>query len=225
LGANFSNFLSTSTAKMELEFLAEELIHGVTTASHCSPVVLLSMLDHYTRCEKEERAMGVLLGYRHQKPNHVQINNTFPLLYTNDDQGLGLDLELMREMLETVEEQVVGWYFAGGQIDQLCHEIHVEMSANVKDYQSVFMHLDIDSIATKTDFIKTFVSTPIGLDNASLFLEIPCETSLEKMDLIHKLNSNQTTDIKAIENSFEKINELLSQIGDFVDQVVVLFID
>jgi translation initiation factor 3 subunit F len=169
---------------MNLDFIAESLTNGATTHSHCSPVVLLSMLDHFTRCENDERAIGVLLGYRLDKPNHVQINNTFPLKYTFEEEKFQLDLELMNAMVEAQmdsqpDEEIVGWYLAGGQIDLISHEIHKEISGNVRDYQATFVYLDIDSLSQKTSFpIQAFVSTPVGLEEnpGSLFLEIPCET-------------------------------------------------
>lgn len=92
------------------------------------PLVLLSVVDHFTRLGKignQKRVIGVLLGSWHQN-KVLDISNSFALPFDEDDKDKSvwfLDhdyLENMYGMFKKVNarEKVVGWYHTGPKLHQ-----------------------------------------------------------------------------------------------------------
>ncbi|XP_060848241.1 26S proteasome non-ATPase regulatory subunit 7-like [Rhopalosiphum padi] len=92
------------------------------------PLVLLSVVDHFTRLGKignQKRVVGVLLG-SWQQNKELDISNSFALPFDEDDKNKSvwfLDhdyLENMYGMFKKVNsrEKVVGWYHTGPKLHQ-----------------------------------------------------------------------------------------------------------
>lgn len=92
------------------------------------PLVLLSVVDHYTRMSKignQKRVVGVLLGCWRQK-GVLDISNSFAVPFDEDEKDKSvwfLDhdyLESMYGMFKKVNarERVVGWYHTGPKLHQ-----------------------------------------------------------------------------------------------------------
>jgi hypothetical protein len=142
---------------MNLDFRTDELITATTGGVYYSPIVLFSMIDHFTRCDKDERSMGVLLGYRHEKQNHVQIQNSFPLKYSEGENGIVIDKELMQQMYSlqhqiNPNETIVGWYLVGGAFDAITNEIHQKFEDETGAFQAVLLHVNVEHLSTAPQF-------------------------------------------------------------------------
>lgn len=99
-------------------------LHSLPTSVAVHPLVLLSVVDHYTRSCKDanKRAVGILLG--HVSKGKVHCTNSFAVPFEEDERDPTvwfLDhnfLENMNEMFRKVNarEHVVGWYSTGPKI-------------------------------------------------------------------------------------------------------------
>lgn len=84
------------------------------------PAALFSILDHFLRrSDTQERVIGTLLGTRTER--EVEIRSAFPVLHSETDEQIALDMEYHTQMLEmhhkvAPKEVVVGWcgYSASG---------------------------------------------------------------------------------------------------------------
>lgn len=118
------------------------------------PVVLLSVVDHFTRLEKvgnQKRVIGILLGS--WQPNKVlDVSNSFALPFDEDDKDKSvwfLDhdyLENMYNMFKKVNarEKVIGWYHTGPKL----HQNDVAINDLVRQYcvknMSVMVIVDVE---------------------------------------------------------------------------------
>lgn len=88
------------------------LLQEVDTKYEIHPVVILSILDHFTRRTNGDRVIGTLLG--EQKEGLVEIKNSYPVPHKEEDEDIGVNIEFHKSMLElhrTVypNDVVVGW--------------------------------------------------------------------------------------------------------------------
>lgn len=172
---------------LNLEFPHNQLSTASTQAVHVSPVVLLSIIDSCTRQAAGEQIIGVLLGYRHSNQNHIRIENSFPLKYSEtvpiDHEELGR-LYLLHLQVNP-QQVIVGWYTVGSGIINGAQDIHKDISDETGDKQAVYLNVDVESLANSLEFpIKAFVSSPIGLSSqGTMFLEIPCFTEANKQEI------------------------------------------
>ena len=107
--------------------------HIQPTSVHVHPLVLLSVVDHYTRVAKDtrRRVVGVLLGEVSSK-GVVDVQNCFALPFEEDPKDATiwyLDhsyLEVMYGMFKKINarEQVIGWYSTGPTIRESDLDIH-----------------------------------------------------------------------------------------------------
>lgn len=100
------------------------------------PLVLLSVVDHYTRAAKDtrKRLVGVLLGETYK--GQVDVTNSFAVPFEEDEQDPAiwfLDhdyLENMAKMFRKINarERVVGWYSTGPRLREADPAIHSLMA-------------------------------------------------------------------------------------------------
>lgn len=121
-----------------------------TTAS---PVVLFAALDLYLRRDDPQtKVVGAILGVRSLDGTEVEIRNTIPLIYTNDE----LDNDHYRTMYElhqrvNPEETVLGWYTAGTNVTPACTPLHSFFAQDVAPFQPIHLTIDIDALMKTSD--------------------------------------------------------------------------
>ena len=79
-----------------------------------SPVVLFSILDHFSRrAEKDICVIGTLLGYINENGD-VEVKNCYPVPHHEKDDAVSVDTNYHSTMLElhqkiNQKELIVGW--------------------------------------------------------------------------------------------------------------------
>lgn len=91
-----------------------------------SPLVLLSVVDHYNRVAKDskKRVVGVVLGESSVNSDTIKVTNSFAIPFEEDDKNPGvwfLDhnyIESMCEMFKKInaKEKLLGWYHSGPKL-------------------------------------------------------------------------------------------------------------
>ncbi|QEL62542.1 26S proteasome regulatory subunit RPN8 [Candidozyma auris] len=100
---------------------ASDLVERKVTVS---PLVLLSVADHFDRVAKDssKRVVGVLLG--HQSQDTIKVTNSYAIPFEEDEKNSSvwfLDhnyIESMGEMFKKInaKEKLVGWYHSGPKL-------------------------------------------------------------------------------------------------------------
>jgi hypothetical protein len=180
---------------MNLQF--QDSTHS--TSATCTPLALFSIIDHYIRCDVEEKSIGLVLGTKHN--NSITMKQTIPLKYSSkrfvaedadsteeteeETEGYFFDWELVESMVklqsQITNDDIVGWYLAGGSIygsDSIVHQLHQQVSTHVTG-DLVFLFLDIDTLSSAGEIsisefpIQAFSPAAIGVDEAMTgFVEI-----------------------------------------------------
>lgn len=119
-----------------------------------SPMVVLNVLDHFTRRAKgSSRVIGTLLG-RVTSDNLVEVVSSFPVPHSEDMDEVAVDIDYHKTMYDLhkrVEsgEEVVGWYATGANTEKnsvLIHEFYGRECAN-----PVHILVDAELISDKAD--------------------------------------------------------------------------
>ncbi|KAI5964362.1 RPN8 [Candida pseudojiufengensis] len=89
-----------------------------------SPLVLLSVVDHYNRVSKDskKRVVGVILG--DNSTNTIRVTNSYAIPFEEDEKNPGvwfLDhnyIDAMGEMFKKInaKEKLIGWYHSGPKL-------------------------------------------------------------------------------------------------------------
>nr|SVE71148.1 EOG090X08WI [Daphnia similis]SVE71780.1 EOG090X08WI [Daphnia similis]SVE72406.1 EOG090X08WI [Daphnia similis] len=116
------------------------------------PLVLLSVVDHFTRMSKignQKRVVGVLLGALRNK-GVLDVSNSFAVPFDEDDKDKSvwfLDhdyLENMSTMFKKVnaKEKIVGWYHTGPKL----HQNDVAINELIREYcpNSILVIIDAE---------------------------------------------------------------------------------
>mmetsp|Transcript_33637 Transcript_33637/g.84448 ORF Transcript_33637/g.84448 Transcript_33637/m.84448 type:complete len:300 (-) Transcript_33637:24-923(-) len=131
------------------------------------PVVLLSVLDHFTRRkENQRRVIGALLGV--VTDDVVEIRNSFPVPHT-EDKEVAVDMQNLFELHKKVNpnEVYVGWYSTGLTINQQSVMIHNYFDRQM-DSSPIHLCVDTDLSDGNMD-IRAFESSPLGaVDGSSM---------------------------------------------------------
>jgi len=157
------------------------------------PVVIFSILDHYSRrAEDQERVIGTLLGTVDSK-GVVDVTDSFPVLHTEVD-NVAVDIKFHRSMMDlhlraSPNVAIVGWYATGNQISDnsvIIHDfytretgkspIHLtvdtllehDLSLSIRAYTGVSLTL-ASTVGSLFQPVEAFVS---GDDNEKLGLEL-----------------------------------------------------
>lgn len=108
-----------------------------------SPLVLLSVVDHYNRVAKDskKRVVGVVLGEASANSDTIKVTNSFAIPFEEDEKNLGvwfLDhnyIESMCEMFKKInaKEKLLGWYHSGPKLrssDLKINDVFKKYTAN-----------------------------------------------------------------------------------------------
>jgi len=213
-------------------------LHSVGQAQcHVRPVVLFSIIDHYSRREDgQERVIGTLLG---TEVNGVtQVCSCFPVPHTETDDQVAVNEDFHATMLQLhlrvhPKHKVVGWYSTGEEItdsSMLFHEfygqdverpVHLlldlglgERRMSCKAYVSVGLTLGSTKLGTVFEDIKLRVvnseSDQIGIDT---LLKVSSEGGATTT------GAGALSDVDSMEQTVKKLLRTLEGVMEHVEKV------
>uniref|UniRef100_A0A7S0ZD64 MPN domain-containing protein n=1 Tax=Timspurckia oligopyrenoides TaxID=708627 RepID=A0A7S0ZD64_9RHOD len=158
-------------------------------AGRVSPVVLLSILDHYMRRPiGSAPVIGALLGVIAEN-SCVEIRSCFPVSHSKSDNMVALDTDYFETMLELHQkvqpnESVVGWYGTGVATDANSVVFHEFFGR----FCSTPVHLLIDaSLESNAFHPRAFVTTAFSIDDlgiSSEFREVAVEIQVSTSEKV-----------------------------------------
>ncbi|KAJ3390614.1 hypothetical protein HDU92_000367 [Lobulomyces angularis] len=208
----------------------------ISTSSSVTPLVLFSILDHFTRRDDgNEFVIGILLGTRMDEKKEIQIKNCFPLnILRNENETMELDFGYIEQTANyhqrvNNKETIIGWYSTGSEISLETVEIH-KILLKKFGFQPVLLMVDTKfENKQKSLNPRTFVSKTSEKLGTS-FYQVDCVTHYDDAErgaikvigtknvdnLSHKIHS----DMDNLEDSLKKILELLTTVSSYIDSVL-----
>nr|CAD7586711.1 unnamed protein product [Timema genevievae] len=204
------------------------------------PLVLLSVVDHFTRMGKignQKRVVGVLLGSWRAK-GILDVSNSFAVPFDEDDKDKSvwfLDhdyLENMYGMFKKVNarEKIVGWYHTGPKL----HQNDVAINELVRRYStnSVLVIIDAEpkDLGLPTEAYRAVEEVhDDGSPTSKTFEHVPSEIGAEEAEEVgveHLLRdikdttvgtlsqrmTNQLLGLKGLHSQIREIRNYLSQV-------------
>eukprot|EP01080_Neovahlkampfia_damariscottae_P009619 gene9619-1823_t len=202
------------------------------------PLVLLSVVDHYTRihADKKNRAVGILLGS--VSKGVVDITNSFAAPFEEDpsdpsiwflDQNF---LENMFNMFRKVnaKEVIVGWYSTGPKIRQSDIDVHQTFTKYLTHPVYVVVDVEPKQVGIPTEaYISVEEKEDEKSQPALTFAHIPNEIGAleaEEIGVEHLLRdvkdttvSDLATSVSARINSLKALHTRLSEIHIYLEKV------
>lgn len=201
------------------------------------PLVLLSVVDHYTRLDTQNRVVGVLLGTISK--GVVDVTNSFAVPFEEDLQDPSiwfLDhnfLENMFGMFKKVnaKEVVVGWYSTGPKLRVSDIDIHQVFTRYLPNPVYVVVDVKLQQVGIPTEAYICVEERKDEKSQPSLtFAHIPSEigaVEAEEIGVEHLLRdvkdttvSDLATSVSQRMNSLEALHSRLSEIYKYLDAVV-----
>lgn len=206
------------------------------------PLVLLSVVDHYTRTASNKRVVGVLLG---QSVNgHVNVANSFAVPFeedANNPQVWFLDhnyCEAMFDMFRKVnaKERMVGWYHSGPTLHQSDLEINqlfTKYSLNpvlvvINVHPSA--HMPTDAYYAVEEVHNVLQLTQDGTQTTRTFNHIASSIEAEEAEEIgveHLLRDIKDTSVGSLSSqitdqlvSLKGLDHNISEIRKYLDKVL-----
>jgi len=225
---------------------SESFFSGYQAIPSCKvhPVVLFSILDHYSRRnEGQDRVIGTLLGVI-GSDGVVEIRNCFPVPYgevnkTSEVVSL-VDMEFHKTMFDlhqkvNSKEVIVGWYATGSDVTE--NSLLIQNDFYAREISNP-LHLVVNTILTGDKLgIKAFISNPLSIGDKVLgtqFQQIKVDIKTFEaerigVDIINKARAGQPTDdgteanlaeLGNLEVSVKKLLQLLDEVGGYIDKVI-----
>ncbi|EOD04809.1 hypothetical protein EMIHUDRAFT_107489 [Emiliania huxleyi CCMP1516] len=144
---------------------------GVEVEVH--PVVLFSVVDHYSRREEGQgRVIGTLLG----TGAPVEIFSCFPVPHTESEEQVAVNTDFHATML-SLYQRVVGWYSTGDGVSDSSLLFHDFYGQDVE--RPVHLLVDL-GLGTRRMSCKAYVSKQLSLGGATLGTSF--EEGVRKLD-------------------------------------------
>ncbi|CAN3377264.1 hypothetical protein DIURU_003485 [Diutina rugosa] len=206
-----------------------------------SPLVLLSVVDHFNRVAKDtnKRVVGVILGETSADGTIINVTNSYAIPFEEDEKNPSvwfLDhnyIDAMGDMFRKINarEQLVGWYHSGPKLrpsDLKINEMFKKYTSNplllivdVEPRESVgiptdayFAVEDIKNDGSAAE--KTFVHVP-SLIEAEEAEEIGVEHLLR--DIRDQAAGNLSLRVTNTYNSLLGLHQKLREIANYLDKV------
>ncbi|KAJ3221649.1 hypothetical protein HK099_003273 [Clydaea vesicula] len=221
----------------------------ISTSSSVTPLVLFSILDHFTRRDDgNEFVIGILLGTRMDEKKEIQIKNCFPLnILRNENETMDLDFGYIEQTANyhqrvNNKETIIGWYSTGSEISLETVEIH-KILLKKFGFQPVLLMVDTKfenkqkSLNPRT-FVRYierlfFVLISISKTSEKLgtsFYQVDCVTHYDDAERgaikvigtknVDNLSHKIHSDMDNLEDSLKKILELLTTVSSYIDSVL-----
>ncbi|WLF80999.1 proteasome regulatory particle subunit [Lodderomyces elongisporus] len=221
---------SAITSSNELTFLEK----SVTV----SPLVLLSVVDHYNRVSKgsKKRVVGVILG--DNSSGTIKVTNSYAIPFEEDEKNPGvwfLDhnyIDAMGEMFKKInaKEKLIGWYHSGPKLkpsDLKINDVFRRYTPNplllIVDVQPRKVGIPTDAYFAVDDIKndgsaaeKTFVHVPSSIE-AEEAEEIGVEHLLR--DIRDPAAGNLSLKVTQTYQSLLGLHQKLREIANYLDKV------
>lgn len=203
-----------------------------------SPLVLLSVADHFDRVAKDsnKRVVGVLLGY--QSSDTINVTNSYGIPFEEDERNSSvwfLDhnfIESMGEMFKKInaKEKLIGWYHSGPKLrasDLKINDVFKRYTPNpllvIVDVQPRSVGIPTDAYFAVDDIKhdgskaeRTFVHVP-SLIEAEEAEEIGVEHLLR--DIRDQAAGNLTLKATETYKSLLGLHQKLREISNYLEKV------
>ncbi|EGF79558.1 hypothetical protein BATDEDRAFT_35451 [Batrachochytrium dendrobatidis JAM81] len=189
------------------------------SSSNVSPLVLLSILDHYLRRkESQSQIIGALLGVRTTDSfgmSQVQVVNSFPLSYSEtSDHKVFVDADFFTKMyalhLQTnPKETIIGWYATGNELNENSVWIQEMFSG---ENSSSFSAYDAGSKKPGSFFVQLPVSYQ-STDKSSMDVLVKATESLS-------MEASLTSDLDNLEESVKSVYDMLTVVCAYVEKIL-----
>lgn len=204
------------------------------------PLVLLSVVDHYTRVAKDtnRRVVGILLG--EVSRGQVDITNCYAVPFEEDQKSPNvwyLDHEYHENMYAmfrkiNAREKVVGWYSTGPKIRPADIDIHALLEKYTS--QPVYVIVDVnprDDLEIPTEaHVATEQPGDVSGRPKRVFNHLPCEIGAleaEEVGVEHLLRnirdisgSSMSDRVNAKLRSLQGLKKRLGEISTYLDRVI-----
>ncbi|KAJ9098385.1 proteasome regulatory particle subunit [Naganishia cerealis] len=218
------------TATNELSFLTKKVT--------VSPLVLLSVVDHYNRVAKDskKRVVGVILG--ESNLDVIKVTNSYAIPFEEDEKNPSvwfLDhnfIESMGDMYQKInaKERLIGWYHSGPKLkssDLKINDVFKKYTANplllIVDVQPRLVGIPTDAYYAVDDIKndgsaaeRTFVHVP-SLIEAEEAEEIGVEHLLR--DIRDQAAGNLSMKVTESYQSLLGLHQKLRNIANYLDKV------
>ncbi|CAK7903209.1 26S proteasome regulatory subunit Rpn8p [[Candida] anglica] len=204
-----------------------------------SPLVLLSVVDHYNRVAKDsrKRVVGVVLG-DNTEADTIHVTNSFAIPFEEDEKNPGvwfLDhnyIESMSEMFKKInaKERLLGWYHSGPRLrpsDLKINDVFKKYTSNplllIVDVQPRDVGIPTDAYFAIDDIKndgssaeKTFVHVPSSIE-AEEAEEIGVEHLLR--DIRDQAAGTLSLKVTQTYQSLLGLHQKLREIANYLDKV------
>jgi len=199
------------------------------------PVVLFSVIDHYSRREEgQDRVIGTLLGT--EIDGVIQVCSCFPVPHTETEEQVAVNTDFHATMLQLHQRvypkhKVVGWYSTGEEVNDssmLFHDfygqdcekpVHLlldlglgERRMSCKAYASVGLALGDTRLGTVFEEIKV---TVVNTESDQLGLDTLLKASSDGSDA----SAASQSDVDSMELTIKKLLRTLEGVMEFVEKV------
>ncbi|KAL7752189.1 hypothetical protein RI367_002234 [Sorochytrium milnesiophthora] len=210
-----------------------------------SPVVLLSIVEHYTRRQdNQESVCGAILGTRSEDGSILYIRNAFPIPYS-DETDTEIDEAAAKSLLAlhrraNAREVVLGCYSTAQEATTATARLQEWFDSDMVSTANAFfnsIHLMLDCELTGDTFgLKGFTALPVGATTASgrgrLFVPVSVQvrfhdaekSGLEAVSQAAHARKNPTTqppsELESVENALKQLMTTVETLSTHVDKVV-----
>ncbi|KAJ1607433.1 26S proteasome regulatory subunit [Cryptosporidium canis] len=189
------------------------------------PIVLLSIVDHYTRVAKgtSKRVVGTLLG-EFNDTDAIHVTNSYALPFEEDprdpmvwylDHNYHEQMYLMFKKINT-KEKIIGWYSTGPSTKAA----DVEVNELFRRYCADPLYLIVDVAADDLGYLSSPINAYFSVDDTNSilkkkFVHVPCTVGAfeaEEVGVEHLLRDIRNT----------SISNLITQISDTINSCKIL---
>jgi len=197
------------------------------------PVVLFSIVDHFSRRETDqERVIGTLLG--HVVDKRVEVCSCFPVPHTETEEQVAVNTDFHATMLALHQrvypkQKVVGWYSTGEEVNDSSLLFHEFYGQDVE--RPVHLLLDL-GLGENRMSCKAYVSKQLSLGQRRLgtvfhdvqFSVINGEADSIGMDILNKSAGSSAggsggQEVDSMEMTIKKLLRTLESVSEYVDKV------
>lgn len=196
------------------------------------PVVLFNICDSYIRrSDGQDRVVGTLLGTI--EAGIVQIKASFAVPHSETPDSVALDIPHNQTLYDlhlkvNPKEVIVGWYSTGPSMsgsDALIQDYYGHQCSNP-------VHLTLDTgLNNQQMAVKAYVARTLTLGSrseplATQFQEVSCQVQTNAVERIgvellsKQMTDKLPTDIEGLQSSFAKLESVLAQTSQYVDDVL-----
>ncbi len=188
-----------------------------------SPLVLVSVVDHYKRLSTP-RVVGILLGATSQ--NGVSVTNSFAIPFEESVEGIFIDTSYLQNMFDlyykvNAKEEIIGWYHSGPNLCKSDAEISklIMRYCNSPILAVINVHMDNSEIPCQA--FQLGIDGSLVRMNAEIQADETEEVGVEHLlrDIKECTGSSIKDKVKVIEESLRTYEKSLGVIVDYLEKV------